>query len=46
MPFRPQPQSFRFGMRLMGERFRVVIETQANARFRFTGGVELEVEQE
>lgn len=45
-PFRPQPQSYRFGLRLMGERFRVVIEAQANARFRFTGGVELEVEQE
>ena len=45
-PFRPQPQSYRFGLRLSGERFRVVIAAEENARFRFTGGVELEVEQE
>lgn len=44
--FRPQPQSYRFGLRLSGERFRVVIAAEENARFRFTGGVELEVEQE
>lgn len=45
-PFRRQPQSYRFGLRLSGERFRVAIESGENARFRFMGGVELEVEQE
>lgn len=43
-PFRDLPQSYRFGLRITGERFRVVIETGENARFRFSGGVELEVE--
>lgn len=45
-PFRPLPQSFRCGMRLSGERFRVIVESGDNSRFRFGGGVELEVEQE
>lgn len=42
--FREQPQSYRFGLRLSGERFRIRIASGENARFRFTGGVEMEVE--
>lgn len=45
-PFRENPQSYRFGLRLAGERFRVVIQSGDNGRFRFSGGVELEVEAE
>ena len=45
-PFRESPQRFRFGLRLAGERFRVVVQSGENGRFRFSGGVELEVEAE
>ena len=44
--FRPSPQSFRCGLRLSGERFRVIVESGGNSYFRFGGGVELEVDQE
>lgn len=44
-PFRNLPQSFQFGMRLSGERFRIIIESGENSRFHFGGSVELEVEQ-
>ena len=39
-------QRFRFGTRLAGERFRITIRSGENTRFRFTGGVEMEVEAE
>lgn len=45
-PFREMPQSYRFGLRLAGERFRIVIRSGKNGRFRFSGGVEMEVEAE
>ena len=35
-----------FGLRIAGERFRIVIKSGKNGRFRFSGGVELEVEAE
>lgn len=40
------PQRFRFGTRLSGERFKITIRSGENTRFRFTGGVEMEVEAE
>lgn len=45
-PFRDTPQSYRFGLRCGGERFRVILKSGENGRFRFSGGVELEVEAE
>lgn len=45
-PSATDAKSWRFGLRLAGERFRIIIRSGENTRFRFTGGVEMEVEAE